>query len=401
MVDFIEEYLRNTERAESPYRYLWWGAISCLSAVLRDNVWFSFPERGTRVYPNTFILLVGESSTVRKSTPFDVNKTLLTGDKGVNNTKVITGQATMQGVMKYLAMAESNKPKGGSGVILSSELASMFIVDSQLIANLTNLYEYHAVFDKHLVSYEIPDIRNVCLSSFLGSNETMMQDIINQTAKSGGLIARTIVVKESKRRHKNSGFEENEVKLEDNIWDKSVIFLKKLAAIKPGPATLDQSARRRFNEWYHDYSHEDYYTGTGFEGRLHTHIMKLCVILSAAKSDFNGTIHLTTLDYAISICHDLLPEYKKMTYGAGENINSPAIIRITNLLLESTRHTLSRRDILFKLHGHVSGQQIDLIMADMEKAGNIEPVSVNGLPAYHLTEQFRATIGLKDKVRKN
>ena len=74
---FYYRILRLSARAESPTSFLKWGAISCLSANLRDNVWFSFPERLTKLFPNTYILILGDTSVVRKSAPFDINERII------------------------------------------------------------------------------------------------------------------------------------------------------------------------------------------------------------------------------------------------------------------------------------------------------------------------------------
>lgn len=403
MVDFIEEYLRVTARAESPTRYLWWGAISCISAVLRDNVWFDFPDRVEKLYPNMYILLEGESSIVRKSTPFNVNKKLLSA---VDNTKILAGGGSIPGILKILANTETKGPKGGSAVIIAQELGAWFVDDPQTIQHLTNMYEFHTKFDKYLASYDVPVVNNLCLSMFLGSNEKMMERIITDQAKFGGLLARTIYIKEKKRRHKDSGFEKDSVKPDSDIWNPAILFLKKLSTIS-GPAKFNEKARERYAEWYRGYELEEYHTGTGFEGRLHSHILKMCIVLSAARSDFDQTIKngitLEILDKSIEICSDLLPEYKKITYGSGSNVNANAIKAVTGLLFEqeATNFMMSRQKILFQLHGEVSGITLDEIMKDMEHAGLIEVKSLGGIPAYQLTISFVEALSMRaDEVKK-
>jgi hypothetical protein len=306
MENFITEYLRLSQRAESPTSYLKWGAISCLSAVLRDNVWFAFPERLTKLYPNIYVLILGDTSVVRKSAPFDINERLLRGDKGVNNTKVMAGSATMQGVLKTLANTENGQPRGGSGLMLAKEAAGFFIQDPQTIGILTDLYDFHSLYDKHLASYEVPPIRNVCLSMFAGTNELMVQRLLDQTAKEGGFLGRCIVIQETKRRHKDSGFEEDKIYIKEDEWQPIVTFLKKLATIS-GPISFSKEARRKYNEWYHSFDMESFYTRTGYEGRLGSHILKLSIILSAAKPGFEEkVIQINELEEAISTCMNLL-----------------------------------------------------------------------------------------------
>lgn len=403
MLHFIQEYLRLTERAESPTSYLWWGAISCISATLRDNVWFSFPERATRLYPNMYIFIIGDSAVTRKSTPFDINLSLLRGDNGVNNTKVMGGAATIQGVLKVLASTESGKPKGGSGYICAKEATGFFIDDPQTIPNLTNLYDFNPYFDKEIASYEIAPIKNVCLSIFAGTNEALMKRLLDQSAKEGGLLGRAIVLLESKRRQKSSGFEENLLKVTDEDWNKLRVFLKKLSTVQ-GPAILTPQARKRMDDWYQAYDFEEFHTKTGFEARLQAHVLKLATILSAAKEGFNLNIELSELDEAIQICSDLLPVYKKLTLGAGISPHAEHQVIIINALLNAKNHHLGRREILFSFGGDVNGELLDKIMDDLHAAGSITFESKgDGSTGYRLTVKFlnQFQMRMKQQQRNN
>lgn len=389
--DFIAEYLNITETAESPTSYLKWGAISCLSAVLRDNVWFYHPERMASVYPNLYVLILGETSAVRKSTPFGINENLLRGTKGVKNTKVIGGEATMQGVLKTLAMHETGDPPGGSGILIARELAGFFISDPMTIPMLTNLYEYAEVYDKHVASYQLPPIKGVCLSLFAGTNEPMMQALIDKKAKTGGFLGRCIVIAETQRRHKDSGFEEHGKYPKPEAWDPMYTFLRKLSQIK-GPLQFSEEAKDEYNRWYHRFNNEDYNTQTGYEWRIHTHIQKLAVVLSAAKSTFfeenTKIIGIDALHEAIELCMNLLTIYKKMTFSSGISPTAQYLQEVIKELMKAKNYHATRMQLLMALHGNVTGIQLDEIMKDLEDAGFAKAVSKSGVPGWQLTEKW-------------
>jgi len=386
-INFIAEYLRLTETAESPTSYLMWGAISCLSATLRDNVYFSMMGRYEKIYPNMYILVLGESA-VRKGTPFLVNKRILRGENGVNNTKVMTGSATMQAVLRNLALTENGQPMGGSGIMIASEAGGFFINDPQTIPILTDIYEFHQLYDKHVISYDIPPIKNLCLSMFAGTNEVMFEKMLDRTAREGGLLGRCVVIKESKRRKKDSGFELDVKYPEEEEYQNLVKYLKKLGQIK-GPLKLSKDARDRYHSWYHDTEIEEFKTKTGYEGRMGTHVLKLSTALSAATLAFESReIQLPEMDIAINTCMNLLSQYKKMTYGTGIAPDQEFGVKITSQLLHAKDFYLTQAKLLCDLHGDLTLEILNKQVLDLEAKGFLQVKTQNGLPGYQLTERF-------------
>ena len=184
-------------------------------------------------------------------------------------------------------------------------------------------------------------------------------------------------------------------------WQPIVTFLKQLATIK-GPVTFTLDARRRYNQWYHSFDIEEFHTKTGYEGRLGTHILKLSMILSAAKMKFDQrTIGQEELEEAIELCTSLLIVYKRMTYGTGIAETANYTILVTNLLLDAKNHHLSRMQILYKLHGNITGQKLDEVAKDLVDAGFVIEKSINGSAGYQLTEKFMGEFREKQSRNNN
>src|ERR1035437_9428586 len=101
--NFIDKFLELTKIIESPTSYLTWSAYITLSSVMRHNIYYNFPARKTKVCPNIYVLLVGDSGATRKSTPLKICNFLL---KQVGNTKLIEGRASIQGILKELASVQ-------------------------------------------------------------------------------------------------------------------------------------------------------------------------------------------------------------------------------------------------------------------------------------------------------
>jgi hypothetical protein len=388
--NFIEEYLRLTERAETPTSFLEAGAISCLSAVLGSRVYFSFPDRGIRIYPNEYILIIGDTSNVRKANPFNLNEMLLKGKKGVKCTKVISGQSTMQGVLRVLSETETGGPSGGAGYLIASEMSSFFIQDKLTIPMLTALYDYAEVFDKHLAVTSLPAIKDVCLSMFAGTNEVMVRDLLDVTAIQGGLIGRCLLVSEKERRHVDSGFEEGVIYTQETDWNDMFTFLKTLSTVE-GPLEFENIfVQRRYNEYYHSFEKDfkKVYTKTGFEGRAGTHVLKLCSIYQAAMPDFKRKISMDSLDLAIGKTTELLAGYKQLLIGSGIDPLNRQLRLFVNSLYHAKNHEMTEIEVLCKHLGDISKPVIIELMKTLGPAGIVkEELLTNGVK-YVLSQHY-------------
>lgn len=386
----IEHYLELTRDLESPTSFLEWGAISCISAILRDNVWFKFPSRLETIYPNTYILLLADSAVVRKSPPMNITTNLL---REINNTKIMAGAASMQGVLRELANTEQGKPKGGSGIMIAKELDAFFVKDPSTIGLLTNLYDFHPIYDKQLSTQDTPPIKDLCLSLFAGSNEIMMRGLFDQTATEGGLLGRCMLISENQKRLSNSGFEDNAIIIKEEDWNPVKKMLREISLVKGG-LTFEEPARKLYNDWYHSLHQKDLGTKTGYEGRIHTHALKLATIFAASKPDFRkhdntpASITYEDTDLAINKVGQLLPNYKKITLGTGKSPISYAQSQIATRLLNAKDYHMTYRDILNDLFGDVDKETLDKVMDNFIAAELVVMKSKGGIPGYKATDKL-------------
>lgn len=222
MANFISDFLEFTKEAESPTQFLRWSAIGCIGAVLRDNVYID--ANFGRVYPNLYVILVARSGACRKGLPLKVTKSLISK---VNNTKIIDGRTSIQAVVAELAKNYTQHTPGGkgyvvqgaSGLLYTEELAAFMVDDKATIPILTDLYDYREEWTNHLKSSDTERLKNVCLSMIAASNETFLKEVYTKSALYGGLLGRTVIIYEQKRRHKNAGIRRSTstVKPEDLI----------------------------------------------------------------------------------------------------------------------------------------------------------------------------------------
>lgn len=400
MINFIDEYLRLTEDLESPTSYLRWGAMACIGAVMRDNFYFSFPARQEKIYPNIYVLLLGDTSAVRKSNPMNITRKLL---RKLNNTKVFAGAASMQGILKDLSNTTTSGPKGGSCLLLAKELEAYFIKDPSTIGLLTDLYDYHELYEKVLATQEKIAIKEVCLSLLAGSNEIMMRNLITQQAVEGGLVGRMLIIDEAEKRKSNSGFEDDQLIITDEHWEPCSRFLQRLKTFSNIKLIFTEEARKYYNEWYH--SLPDLYkrvnTKTGYEHRLHTHVLKIATILAASTEDFVGIVQLKHLDQAIYECGSLIPTYQKLTVGSGSHQDAPPMGQVVLAIVNAPNHEIAHKDLLFKLFGICDAELLTKIITTLEGAELIQQKSIKMIPGYRATDKLIQKVMFKAEEKAN
>src|SRR6266850_4971066 len=135
LTDIIDQH----KEFETPISFIYWGALASISAVVTDKIWFD--KYLYKLYPNVYVMLHADSG-VKKSPPINMAKQLV---KKVNNTRIITGRSSIQGILKEMGTAYT-KPGGivinkAVVFICSAELTSSIVEDKVATTILTDLFD--------------------------------------------------------------------------------------------------------------------------------------------------------------------------------------------------------------------------------------------------------------------
>lgn len=401
-MNFISGFLEYTKHSESPESFLRWAAIATVGATMRDNVYLDVGA-GERVYPNLYLILVARSGACRKGFPLKVSKRLI--DK-IGNTKIIAGRTSIQAVVSDLSRSYTAQMGGGhglmqgaSGLLYSEELAAFMVDDKATIPILTDLYDYHEKWTNNLKSTETETLKNVCLSMISASNETFLKEVYTKSAIYGGLLARTILVLEQKRRQKNARIRRQETAVDEQML---VASLRKVAAMK-GTMAFDDAAADCYESWYNSIDDDSYESKSGVEARMHTTVLKVAMCLAAAEPDPVLVVREVHVIEAIDLCIQNLKNYKFMTMGTGQSkISAPGTAVLTELLKEPG-HELTRVRLLQRLWGEVDALTLDQVINTMQ-GGGLLSIVVGGKDgqSYRLTERcielYKQTAGKRTLV---
>jgi len=382
MFNFIEYFKKYYEQRESPDSFWEWAAIGCIAAVLRNNVFIRALD--DKVFPNVFIILLADSGLTRKAAPCRAASNLV---RAVGNTKFIAGRNSIQAVLKELAKEETdergNMKSGASALLYSEELSSFLVSDPSAVSILTDLYDYHEDWPVSLIHAGSYDLKEVCVTLLCASNTRLFSEVYTDMATEGGLLGRTFIVKEERPRRRTSLLD-----LQYNHIPKEPLIkhLKKLA-LKRGEVIVMEDAKEYYNQWYHKIPEEIFLDRVGYGSRLGTHVLKLAMILGAARQDFNLTIKLEDIAKAIELCIGLKKNYKQIAFGSGMSSRSRQAAIVIKLLLEQKDYIMTWAELLRVTIGDIEGEVLEAILKYMEGAKLVRSTSYKGEVAYQLTDK--------------
>lgn len=338
------------------------------------------------LFANMYILLLADSAVQRKGRPVRFCEKLVTK---VGNTKIISGKASIQGILDTMATNETDPitgkvNKGGASVFFAEELSAALVADPQAVATLTNMYDYKERYTELLRTRAKTQISNMVFSLIAASNEDLLKQLYDKAAVSGGLLGRTFLIVPNEFRPSNSLFD---------IEDKSASFaalatlLSQVSDLR-GAFIVEEEAKKEYDSWYKPFraSYKDRADRSGIVGRLHTGVLKLAFIMAA--NDLTVSVKKTHMEEAINEGMTLVPNYNTFIFASGKSTIAEAGGIIINDLLAANHqeHTLTRKEILRSHWKDFDSKVMDEAVLTLELGGHIKTIIRNNEMAFQLTD---------------
>ena len=388
--NWIQKVVNQHAEVESPRNFWYWSAIATISAVVKDNVWL---DRGGlyKLYPNIYVMLHADSG-LKKGPPVALAKQIV---RRVNNTRIISGRSSIQGILKELGTAET-KPGGhilkkSVGFIVASEFSSSLVSDPAAMTILTDLYDRHYNEGEYrsLLKMETFELRDPTITMLVATNEAHFEDFVAKKDVQGGFMGRTFVIAEHEVQRLNPLITklENPPNLEELIeYPKTLTKLN--GEFQPLAGTL---AGKLYEEWYHEFYTAirvaQYKDDTGTVQRFGDSVLKVAMLLSLA-TDTNLVISEDNMAEAIAVCEKLVGDIRKTTLGKkamDDSANKKALI--INELLSRENHQVTRNVILKKYWMHFNSDEFDNLLKSLEDAGMVKLSSVGNQILYEMPPQ--------------
>lgn len=404
-VNWLQEIVYQHAELESPASFWYWGGVAAISATVKDQVWIN--RQIYNLYPNIYVMYHAESG-LKKGPPVSMARQLV---KQVNNTRIISGRSSIQGILKDLGTAYT-QPGGkvqskSVAFICSSELSSSIIEDKVATKILTDLYDrqYNVGEWKSLLKMETFELKDPTITMLTATNEAMSEDFFTKSAIQGGYFARTFIVYEKENQNINSlvyplANPPNYVSSADYLKQLSRLsgeFAPMAKASSDNEYKFKKSIRGRdiffnsvglmYDEWYNNFRESirlhDHKDDTGTLNRFGDSVLKVAMLLALAREP---CLRITeeAMQEAITECEKLLGNVRKTTLGK-QGISASSLFKtmVIRELLGREDHRVSRAMLMKKMWTHYeNATEFDDIMLSFNEAGLITTESIGNQIIY-------------------
>ncbi len=335
--DWIENYMKYTQRSESPDLYHLWCGLTVLSTALRRKCYCDWgPLRGC-VYPNLFVALVGPPGG-RKGTAMRPAKNFL---EKIDVTLGADSLGSTQALYKELIdsedsfVDENGMTKKHKSVSIWAEEFQVFLSDrdQMLLPSLTDLFDCADSWKYKTLSRKTEDISNCWITIIGAITPSLLQSKLTQDAVGGGLISRIIFVVGQGPKHRKAlqYLTEEEMDIQKKLGED----LQEIANMS-GQFKLSKDFLQAYVRWYEqDYDE----TGVpnekflGYNHRRPLHINKVCMLVSASESN-EMIITAEHFEKALAIMQVTEQEMPNAFYGLGLSSQADVYAKILSFIEE-------------------------------------------------------------------
>lgn len=384
--DFITDYLKHTNIYESPSSFWKWSAYATISAIIRDKC---FLKNGDSfLFPNLYTLIVAESSGHRKNRPIELSESLVLKIGGV---KTISGRASVHAIMDEIARTETDKTTGkviksSSAIFYAPELSAGIVGDPEGMRILTDIYDFKMnTYKSRLRTGPCFNLERIVFSMFSGSNEDMLRGLFDIAVIKGGFLARTLLITPNEFRKSNSLLTVDHGILKES--NKQMVSSLGACNEMHGEMVLEEDAISEYEGWYDPFrqSYKDKKESSGIIGRIHTHVLKIAMVI--AVNELTLRITRAHIELAIAECLSLLPNYSIFTMSHSKSDITQAGGLIINDLLCATKYTMARKELIRKNWTNgLDNDMLDKVVGTLESAGMITQIQCKDGLYFQLTE---------------
>lgn len=364
--DLIDEVLPDVE---TPYSYLYWSLMTCISAAAANNYFISSFKGNYLYYPNIYVILFGESGIGKGFGITLAKKMLMQADI----TRVIAGRSSIQAIVKELATTKSAAGKAlitdSRGIIINGELSTAVISDADSLTILTDLFDRNdnPTWTNMLKGDGHEKLKDPYVTCLFGSSPSHFYEKIPQANIEGGYIGRNLIIYEEHRSKDidplSDGLDELEAdKFMNILAPKYVPRLIEISKAEKTRVFPVESARKLYNSWRKEWraSQSKYNDKTGFINRVPDHVLKIAMCLTLSRNE--ELISEESMKEAIDSIVNLVYSTQRTAEGTGIDETAKQTKKVIDILLSSKDNQLSRREMLIAGYGNFDGITLDRII---------------------------------------
>lgn len=280
--------MQYTENSEPPEMFRKWVAIGCVAAAMQRKCSLQWDKK---IYPNMYIVLCGPSGKVRKGTAMGPGQKLLK-DIGI---KLCSEATTREALIQEIKESESVEVDPSTGIVyehcsltvFSTELTVFLGYKNEvLMSNLTNWYDCDDSWTYRTKHQGTDSIKGVFVNLIGATTPELLQSTLHKDAFGGGLTSRMVFVFEERKGKtvlipvRTQATSDLELQLQTDL--QSILMLR-------GDFRVTQGWIDKWIQWYSAYDKDPLFQHdmrlSPYSERRPTHLLKLCMIVSASKRD--------------------------------------------------------------------------------------------------------------------
>ncbi len=384
---WIDEVIEQHKELETPLTFWYWAGLAALSASVKDNVYLD--QQLYKLYPNIYVMLHAKSG-LKKGPPVSMAKQLV---RQVNNTRIISGRSSIQGILKELGTAFT-QPGGivvnkAIAFICSSELSSSVVEDKAAMVILTDLYDRHYNEGdwKSLLKSENFKLRDPTITMLTATNQSHSDEFFGQKDIQGGYFARTFIIYADKENKINSLVDPLEHPPDYKILAEHLKELTKLSG--PFHKLYDTPAGDYYREWYNEFARlrVDMTDDTGTLNRFGDSVLKVAMLLSLSRTS-ELKIGLDSMQEAVIQCEKLIGHTRRVTMGKkGKSSYASQKVMIIEKLLARDNHMITHAQLSMDMHYHLNSNELAEIMKGFDESGLIKIENRGSVIVYAMPEE--------------
>ena len=281
--DWLTTYAEYTSEQESPALFHFWVGTSVIASALERRTHLN---RGHyTLYPNLFIVLIGASARVRKTSAITIGYDIFR--ETLKDACVVSQKTTPEAIISIFVEG-FKKSKVSGGVIVSDELGVLLggaTKSVDLMMLLTKWYDCPNHFEYHTMMRGKEIMDNVFCNMIAGTTPTWLKDSMPPHAVGGGFTSRIVFVYQDKP-EKLVAFPE--ITVEQMEMKRKLIHDLQIIARLTGTFKITKEAKEWFENWYTDVFRPEKSTQLaldGYFGRKHDTLLKVAMCMSASKSN--------------------------------------------------------------------------------------------------------------------
>lgn len=387
--DWLRAFLNYSSYGEAPTKFYFWVGVSTIAGALRRRVWID--QKYFQWVANCYIILVAPPGIVSKSTTASVGMSLLKEIPNVTfGPDVVTWQKLVEDMAKskelvYWPEKECYLPM--SCVTLSSSEFGTFLNpnDREMVDVLVSLWDGQpGAFNKSTKTSGNDSIENPWINIIACTTPAWIAGNFPEYMIGGGFTSRCIFVYADQKRQAIA-YPANHVPPDFSEKRAELIHDLEIISTLVGEYRLSPEATTWGEKWYdtHWKTRHEHLSAEQFGGylaRKQTHIHKLAMILSAARSD-ELIIQQPVLEMASGLVDALETDMPKVFDKIGRTAMTKALSDLCEALAAYGAQTT--RELYRRLSRQVTYQEFEKLLQSAIEGGFAKLVQAEGVIRVH------------------